>query len=286
MASTIVEVTPKLAAKWLERNGANRRLRDNLINKYGADMLARNWKLNGQTIVIDSEGDIVDGQHRLIASRRFEVAFKTYVVTGVEPVARLTVDTGASRSLADILRIKGESSYATLATALRLAWQYKELGFHRLGGGRLTPSNPTGTKRALGPYRSRPSITQFLEFLDQYPRLRISAGWAGAHTHDIGTLMTPRIAAFIHFALSEIHIGQAQYFCDRILDGSDLPADSPILKMRNLLFRDRAKVDRERKPWWEILALFFKSWNLWRDKRSCQVLMISFERGDKFPVPK
>jgi hypothetical protein len=96
LTATIVTVTPKLAGEWMESNEKNRHIRDRLVVKYARDMSAGNWSLTGEAIKFDTEGCLVDGQHRLLAVILSGVSLQMLVVCGVERAAQTVMDTGAS----------------------------------------------------------------------------------------------------------------------------------------------------------------------------------------------
>ncbi len=134
-----MEVTPRLAEEWLAKNKTravkgkasdvcdtdtpsrkwgNRRIKNKVIKKYAACMLAGKWKLNGQSISFDTNGDLLDGQHRLLAIILSNVTLTLPVVTGLDPDTFDTFDIGSSRSSADALEMAGMKDGRRVASAL------------------------------------------------------------------------------------------------------------------------------------------------------------------------
>lgn len=68
MYSSVIQVTPELAAQWLEKNHPNNRaLREKTVKQY-ADMMRRGeWQLSPQGVSFTQSGYLIDGQHRLAA---------------------------------------------------------------------------------------------------------------------------------------------------------------------------------------------------------------------------
>lgn len=60
-------VTPAMALAWLERNKVNRKIRPYVVEKYAKDMAAGRWRMNGETLSFDADGNLANGQHRLNA---------------------------------------------------------------------------------------------------------------------------------------------------------------------------------------------------------------------------
>lgn len=67
-----------------------------------------------------SDGELYDGQHRLLAVVQADVTVPMLVVCGLEPNARVTIDQGRTRSVGDVMRIvDGRSRGATIAAWFR-----------------------------------------------------------------------------------------------------------------------------------------------------------------------
>jgi hypothetical protein len=115
----LVIVTPDMARQWLARNRGNRPMIESRVFEYATDMEAGRWQVNGQPIIRDTEGNILDGQHRLMASDLSGVAFETFVVDGVTAAAMSTLDKGAPRKFSDTLALMGEQSATTLGAVVR-----------------------------------------------------------------------------------------------------------------------------------------------------------------------
>lgn len=109
----VIEVTPELAAKWLEGNTHNRALRPAAVERYAADMLAGRWGLTHQGIAFDDNGVLLDGQHRLWAIIEANMSIKFRVFFNESPSARWFTDTGNPRKNVDVLALTGESGAVT-----------------------------------------------------------------------------------------------------------------------------------------------------------------------------
>ena len=101
MRADVMVVTPEMAARWLERNQSNRRVRSGVVKKYAAAMNRGEWELTHQGIAIDVDGNLVDGQHRLLAVVMSQLSIKMCVAFGVSPNTFGVLDQGAKRNLND-----------------------------------------------------------------------------------------------------------------------------------------------------------------------------------------
>lgn len=109
----------------LEHNEKNRPLNRRRVESLVSDIRAGNWKFNGDTIVVDADGNLKDGQHRLTAIREAGYpALKLIVVTlaasGDESEAVMrTIDSGKSRSFSDVLNRENVTSAHNVAAVCR-----------------------------------------------------------------------------------------------------------------------------------------------------------------------
>lgn len=103
----LVTITPEMAEEMLKKNIGNRKINQANVNRIAADMATGNYRLNGETIKISPNGEILDGQHRLLAAVKSGMTFKTYIVYNVERESIGTIDMGKGRSVADSLNVMG-----------------------------------------------------------------------------------------------------------------------------------------------------------------------------------
>ena len=107
MKATIVTMTKQLAKDYLNRNVENRKIKKRTLNFYKNQMSKGNWKENGEPIIIDKNGVIRDGQHRLLAVVETDFSYRVPVISDVDHNVMDTIDTGTNRSAADVLEIEG-----------------------------------------------------------------------------------------------------------------------------------------------------------------------------------
>lgn len=101
--SHVMDVTPDIAAAWLEKNNTkNRELRQRRVDELAAEMKAGRWLTTHQGISFDTNNQLNDGQHRLWAVVQSGVTVKMMVTFNEAPEAFLVTDVGATRSMADL----------------------------------------------------------------------------------------------------------------------------------------------------------------------------------------
>jgi hypothetical protein len=280
----MTEITPGLAREWVRRHEAvvsaertansgkardNRPLRVTGVEKYARDMKAGNWRRNGETLKIAWNDTITDGQHRLYACIRADAPFWSIVVTGVDPEAQDTVDTGLPRRLSDQLAIGNEENAVILASVTRWALRWLH-----------------GTRSNGGADNYQPTQTEMLDYLNADPRLRMAAAFAARAKKEFKPVRSP-VYAMAWMILHGADWNAAEVFMERLLDGSDLPRNHPVLALRNRMIN--AKIPpAERLTEHEQLALFVLAWNAFREDRTMAKLQLPAGglTARNFPEPK
>lgn len=100
----VVRMTPDMARDILKNNPNNRNVKRDRVSLYATEMEKGRWQLNGESIVIDENGNLKDGQHRLMAVVKSQCTVPMIVVTGVDADCSI-YDRGSSRSVRDIMQI-------------------------------------------------------------------------------------------------------------------------------------------------------------------------------------
>lgn len=104
MEINVMEVTPALAAEWLKKNASNRRIRSWYVTELADAMTAGMFQTTHQGVALNPAGELIDGQHRLLAVVKSGVTVTMPVATNVnaESYRMLMVDVGRGRSTADV----------------------------------------------------------------------------------------------------------------------------------------------------------------------------------------
>lgn len=99
LTARVMEVTPEIATRWLEKNhGRNRGVSDTIVEKLSTDMRSGNWRLTHQGICFDADGTLIDGQHRLWAIVTSGCSIKILVVGNDHGSLSDPIDTVRNRS--------------------------------------------------------------------------------------------------------------------------------------------------------------------------------------------
>lgn len=124
----IVRITPTLADLMLETNIRNRRVSESSVSCLATAMSSNDMRLNGETVIFSSDGNLLDGQHRLRACVKSGRSFDSIVVFGISPKAFNTIDSGRARSTSDVLGMAGINSATKISSALQALMAFVENG--------------------------------------------------------------------------------------------------------------------------------------------------------------
>lgn len=264
-----VTVSPELAMKWLEgANQNNRSIRDAHVRRLASDMINGRWRgQNGEAIRFDTEGRLVDGQHRLWACVVSNVAFETLVIEDVSSEDYSTIGIGAKKSLGDFLGpMHGEKNVHLLAATIRIVylWRHRLLGNMKDG-----KTFPTIAELEIT-FRDNPNIRESVNTVSGLNQMR--------------KLLTATYAALIHYAGTlDNKSASVHSFLERLGNGLGLERDDPVYQLRNFLLSQQSPSPGHRRPGKEyVLALAIKAWNA--SKKTEKMKSLQFRVGETFPV--
>lgn len=110
MKFRVVMMTPAVAQGLLDHNHPkNRNKKESRIVTYANDMSNGLWTLTHEAVAVDEDGWLIDGQNRLSAVILADKNVPMLLTTGVPRKAMLAVDQGASRNVADVAKVTGQS---------------------------------------------------------------------------------------------------------------------------------------------------------------------------------
>lgn len=265
---SIIMVDATIAKRWLDHNVTNRTVRQAAVARYCSDMEHGRWTMAGDPIRFNIDGDLVDGQHRLIALSELEgITLPMLVIRGLPREAQGAMDQGIKRTPGDQLGLKGVRNGQSIAAAVKqfIAWD-DDLLFR-----------DTKVLQAI-------TSTQIEEWCDDHP-------------HDVDFLQQvlsltrqndarPAIAAAAAIAFARIDAQAAVDFFTLLARGAGTQGH-PIVTLDKRLQRMRR--DNVKIPDRDLLALFIVAWNAWRAGKT----VTKFQRPvggryteDNFPVPR
>lgn len=263
----VTTITPAIAKELLARNKRNRKVSDRNYQVVLRSIIRNEWKLNGEAIKIDRNGYVLDGQHRLHAIVESETPIETFIIEGLDPDTQDTMDTGKSRTVADVLQIRGEKNTHTLASIIRRIYIYEAHGIKAA----TSASYPTTNREVLAFYEQNPWIESLVH----------EARRVGLYAK-----MPSSLAGLLIHAFTKVDAADAAFFFDKLVTGENLDSLSPIYALRRALqtIHDNP---RGTKGQAYLAAISIKAFNKFRAGESVGTL--KFTPGganpEKFPIP-
>ena len=218
----IVALTPKLASTFLETNVSyQRHLSRTRVEGYAREILQGRFLLTGQGILINRNGEMIDGQHRCAAVLMAKKAIPQIVLTrGIDKTGFAYIDTGKQRSASDVLAINGYKSVISLAALLRVVISYDTIGELHI---RHTFAIPNAD--VLGLLEVNPS---------RYTNLN---RYYNKHTMYTRQLSLGATVPGLHMILSNKRVSAAliEEFMDLLIFGEKLNKNHPVFQLRHAL---------------------------------------------------
>jgi hypothetical protein len=233
-------VTPELATWFLEFSSdkfQNRAINDDRVKRYGHDMLSGRWMHNGENIIFDERGVLVDGYTRSTAAFMNQVSFVTDARFGVKEEALPTINTGRPRTLSNALAIGNQGGKAPTALGQGINWLYRYIN------------------NFVKDRSKQISHLAAIDFLAAYPGL-YDAVTATASVRN-KKLATPGVLTAAYYICHEASPTKAEEFFQQLSDGVGYGMLSPVRHLRERLL---TKTDR-RSEASEQLSLILHAFN-------------------------
>ncbi len=154
----ILDVSPALAEAWLAKNRTTATSQGGRRG-YARDMLAGRWSLNGETVKLDVNGHLRDGQHRLNAVVVSGATVPMVVVSNLGTEVMQTVDAGRETLLQRRAQAHGRGQHLTPCRG-------RQAGRH------------VGARHEDQHGRIRPTPLEMTAFIEEHPEIRSSADLA------------------------------------------------------------------------------------------------------------
>lgn len=267
-------VTPAIAVDWLETNTSNRRLNAYRVLRWTGAIERGEWKVNTDAIGFDSDGVLVNGQHRLRAVINAGIAVEMLVVRGLEPAVMKTLDIGNHRANGQLLEMLGHKRGGQLAAAASLHMRY-ESGEIVTADGSLTNNNKVGfTPEQLHAWAVKhPTVeTDVLKLMATVRKY---------------SYLSPTVGAAAYVLFDAVDNDQTEVFFEKLWEGADLAQANPILTLRRKLgleygrTRDGGRSAVSPEEW---LVYTIKAWNAWR--AGDDLSRLTRRKGEAIPKPQ
>lgn len=255
MHATKEFISPARAREMLDRTKRlgfeNRKPNLNHVERLSRELRTGAWRLNGESIILDPDGAVLDGQHRLLAILNTGIGAESLVVSGIPREHFPSIDgLQQKRAAAHVLGMRGERNRTVLAAAIR--W------YHRLQNSQLCTRNFPITN------------AETLDILSEHPGLRDSVDRCVGLRHV--TRAVP-IMAFCHYVFSRINHHEADYFFEMLGSRENgVVRPQAVHLLHEKLMNHRAKIRQFTTE--EIVYLVFRAWGAFRHAENLTKLQL------------
>ena len=212
-------ITPKQAEDWLDKfNPKNRKVRINRARQFAADMKSKRWYLTHQGIAFDVNGEMVSGQHRLLACIASGMRVHSLVFLNCPEQERRAIDQTYCRTVSDLAQLAHNDRVSSLVVATSRAMAY---GWRGQRGRGFTHQ-------------------EIYEFIERY-REPLETVLQAVKKKVRGVTTAPVLAAVARAAVGHQKTS-IRKFCELLVDGmATAKCDKPAIQLRNWLLENASQ---------------------------------------------
>jgi hypothetical protein len=127
MKTQVQTVTPEIATHFLQKNQGNRDYRKSWVAHLSRIIKNGEWMVTHQGIALDKTGNLIDGQHRLLAIIDSGMPVQINVTYDAEANTYECIDLGVKRNLADVTRFNKKTAEVCSVMSRFLGTGYKKI---------------------------------------------------------------------------------------------------------------------------------------------------------------
>lgn len=269
--SLFEEITPARAQEILKNNNINRRISNAAVAHYANQMKNNNWfSETDESIKVSKGGNLLDGQHRLLAIIKSGIPLLLKVTYNLPEDAFRFIDQGKKRSAPDVLFIAGVKNASGVAGIIKSHTLIKR-GASSTERDQVSAGLSNEDIFAL--YQKRPEYWQDANNKAQ-------AWYKSFHR-----IINPSFIG-AHFTLfQDLNVDDAKSFFEKLCTGIGLnnPKDSVRL-LREYFLRQLDLKGKKSNTVSYNSALVIKAWNFYRQNKEMSFLKWDSSR-EAFPKP-
>jgi hypothetical protein len=246
IAAAIRTLTPEIASSILEsRNTDNfRKQSDDRARKLASRIEEGGWQFNGESIKFNSDGQLVDGQTRLLAIKTSGIPVASLVLIGIDQDEN--IDTGSPRTLAHHLeKMKVPQATKTACVIRNLHLESRGI-LHAIGAGGWGSAS---TSVLLSFYEKHKDVIESIRICDFNT-----------------PLMPVSLCATLHYLMQKPDKRDreaADKFWKLLDTGVSLQANDPVYLLRRDLEANK-KTGKSKYRQSYMAAIAIKAWNYWK----------------------
>ena len=265
-------ITPEIAAEMLKHNPPTnqKRLSKTYVNSYASTMRRGEWKLNGQSIDFDYNGNLLNGQHRLHACIAAGIPFQAVVVRGLDPDCFHTYDNGLARTAGPLLGMQNVPNFNVVACAIKTAeFLRRDLIATAVGGKVRDITN-----------------SMIITLMERDRDMYIRAGqFAVSIRSKVGkTFLTPgMMAGYVYHLIRNLGYEEEKvYYFFNAICSFETNSNITLDAFRRRILKDLASKEKMTNEYKQNLLA--KVWNAWVDGREIKNISWNKEKEGKIEI--
>ena len=252
------------ARRLLMINSGNRRVSQRRVGQLAAQMRDGHYENTGEPIIVSDTGILNNGQHRLLAVIEADAAAEMDVRFGIPRGAFVKTDTGAARSGADVLSIRGVSGAPQIAMALRLLIAYSR-----------------GLPEHLRDYITNDEINRAF---DRWPDIEQAVAKVQVYRFPPQIRSTPLFTTTF-LAMRGPKAARVDEWLHVLATGLEAHREHPAYVLRERLLRGVGSELGTRERQLMRFALMIKSWNMFRQDEQVAMREFRWSSTGRDPQP-
>ncbi|MFJ5687702.1 hypothetical protein [Streptomyces sp. NPDC093099] len=269
LVSRIIKVTPELAEIYLSKATVNRRLNAGQVRTLMETIIRGEWKLTHQGIAFDSNGTLLDGQHRLHAIIEANTPVEMVVFEGLSKDVFSVLDTGKRRSAADTLFSTGEKYLSQLSSTIRHVILFNTMPNLPWRGAQARVSND----QILAAYNEDPDRYRESVSIGRELSKHLFASWTAVST---AVFLTTEAAP----------AGEIEAWISGLKSGAGLDSHDARLALREVPKDIQKRSSKRKMNMRDQMAIYIKAWNAWVDpEKAGELRLHRLKKTEKMPMP-
>lgn len=230
VTATVETITPEMAGRYLEHNIRNRRISTSALTNCIYHLISGQWMVNGDSIKFSNTNALLDGQHRLRACVETGRSFVSVVVRGLDDSAFATIDSGKTRTAADVLTIGKVPHASQMAAAAK-----RLFAVHHAGDKSGTWAARFSCLDMQGRMPSHADIVQLHHVYAQ--RMSDALDWIRINKYPL-SILPDSLLIFLDIRLSEINADVARTFLEQLITNTDEDAKTAAKLLRSRIINE------------------------------------------------
>jgi glutathione S-transferase len=212
----IESIDQDVAARYLAQNKGNRQLSTAHIEALARDIAQDRWMFNAQPICFATNGELLNGQHRLHAVILAGRAIEVPVVRNLDPAAFATYDNHAKRRAQFNGDAESFGDIALAAAMANLLWHHE--------------------RKTLSMRNAKATAAEIQQIIAEHPRMLVLRSFA----RRMGQFGRASVIGYAAYVMEREDAELAAQFLAALETGADQRPGHPILTLRGTLQKLRA----------------------------------------------